>query len=87
MSKIRTVYSSTKSNNPLRKTSGVIPQRLDGAAIWSDILREARNAIHFGVQPTIAYRYEGVAILLMGEPSYLKIIYRIKAAADELTNM
>ena len=82
--RVLSLYSSTKSGDSIRKAAQVTPGQLRGAAVWSDSLRETRNAIHFGVKPTIAYNYEGVAVLLISASTNLRTVYRIKAAADSI---
>ncbi len=65
------------------KSSGIKPAQLQHVNIWSDVVREARNAIHFGVAPTIPNSYEKVSVLLLAAATNLKLLYTIKRAADD----
>ncbi len=67
------------------KQCGMSPKELDNIIIWSDVLRESRNAIHFGVKPTIENSYEKVAMLFIDGAKSLAIMYKIKRIADELS--
>ena len=64
--------------------SGVRPHVIETAWFWSDSLAETRNAIHFGVEPAIAYTFEGVGLFLIGASTHLKDLYRIKEAAEAM---
>ena len=64
-------------------SSGIRPRELRNVFVWSDVLREARNAIHFGTNPAAANTYEkAVVLFLEGSNSFAKM-YQIKKAADE----
>ena len=81
-------YSDIPRQDPIRKGSHVSPAILRNAALWSHTLRVTRNAIHFGVAPTIAYDYTGVAVLLMAAAIQMPLIYSVKqvAATREIGN-
>ena len=79
---VNDVFVALPKSHLIRQTSGISPTELRSAVLWSDSLRETRNAIHFGVAPTTAYTYEGVAVLLVHGATSLKMLYRIKKAAD-----
>jgi hypothetical protein len=67
------------------QTSGVALQDLRTAAVWSDTVRDSRNTMHFGVQPSIPNTYDKVVALLMGAVPHLRTIYKLKRAADAAT--
>ena len=64
--------------------SGVKLQELRAIAIWSDVVRDSRNTIHFGVEPSVANTYEKVAALLIGAVPNLRVLYHLKKVADEV---
>lgn len=66
----------------LSDQSGVKPNELQIVATWSDSVRDSRNVVHFGVSPATPNTYEKAAVLLLAAVPYLRILYRIKAAAD-----
>lgn len=57
---------------------------IESVVIWSEVLREARNAIHFGVKPVIPNTYEKVAVLLLAAAGNLAKLYHIKRVAQQL---
>jgi len=60
------------------------PNLIDRVILWSNVLREARNAIHFGVKPTLPNSYEKVSVLLIDGATNFSLMYRIKHIADTL---
>jgi hypothetical protein len=68
----------------IAKASGVKIQLLKEISFWSDVVRDSRNAIHFGVTPIIPNTYEKVAVLLMSAASHLKTLYKLKEHAESL---
>jgi hypothetical protein len=77
-----TIYDHQELFGSIAKVSGVRLQELRTVAIWSDAVRDSRNTIHFGVAPTTPNTYEKVAALLIGAVPHIRILYRIKEAAD-----
>ncbi|OME55209.1 hypothetical protein [Paenibacillus odorifer] len=51
---------------------------------WSDVVRDSRNAIHFGVESAFPNTYEKTVVLLMSASSNLKTLYKLKGIADML---
>jgi hypothetical protein len=49
---------------------------------WSDVVRDSRNAIHFGVMPTIPNSYDKTMVLLMSATSQLRTLYKLKSYAE-----
>lgn len=80
------VYRNKDVYGPLYITSGVRPSELKAAATWSDTVRESRNNIHFGVEPALPNTYEKIAALLIGAVTYIRVLYRVKAAADNVAS-
>ncbi len=68
----------------IRKTTGIKSAHLNNTFVWSNVVRESRNAIHFGAEVPMRNSYEKVATLLIGAVQHLKPLYRIKAEADVL---
>ncbi|MFC2009080.1 hypothetical protein ACFLUT_03400 [Chloroflexota bacterium] len=66
--------------------SRVLPDHLRSAVVWSDTLRDARNAIHYRHTPVVPNSYEKVAVLLMDAARNLAMLYAIKSAADALAS-
>lgn len=60
-----------------RKGSGVSPAQLRAVYVWSDLVREARNAIHFNNPGTLANSFDKVATLLLGAQKNLPLVYAI----------
>jgi hypothetical protein len=63
-------------------SSGIKPPELRGVMDWSDLVRDSRNTIHFGVKPATPDTQEKVAVFLLGVAPRLKVIYSLKAAVD-----
>jgi hypothetical protein len=82
--KILDLYNKSYTEG-IRSNSGIRYQELKSIALWSDILRESRNSIHFGVKPVVPNTYEKVAVLLLAAAEYLPKIYYIKTTADQST--
>jgi hypothetical protein len=76
------VYDHQELFGPITKASGVRLQELRTVAVWSDAVRDSRNTIHFGVTPTTPNTYEKVAALLIGAVPHIRVLYRVKEAAD-----
>ena len=66
--------------------SGVSLNELRMAAAWSNIVRESRNSIHFGVESSTPNTYEKIAALLLGAVPHIQIIYRLVVIANATTN-
>jgi hypothetical protein len=77
-----TLYERQDLFSPVTERSGISVRELRTAANWSDTIRDSRNTIHFGVEPSIPNSYEKVAALLLGAVPYLRMIYQVKAACD-----
>ena len=67
----------------LRDADVRLPE-IEEIASWSHTVRDARNAIHFGVRPVVGNNYEKVAVLLLAAARHLQSIYLLKRIADKL---
>lgn len=68
----------------VKESSGVDDNSLKQTSVWSDVVRESRNVVHYGVEPSMRNTYEKVAALLMGAIPHIKLIYRIYSAAEAI---
>jgi hypothetical protein len=67
----------------LSRQSKVKLEDLRNAVIWADCVRESRNVVHYGNQPSIPNDFEKVAALLLGAPDHFKMIYRLMEMANK----
>jgi len=51
------------------------------AALWWDTVREARNVLHWEVEPTFANNFDKVAVLMLSAASHLRTLWNIRRAA------
>ena len=85
--KIRQVLDLYKNKDLSRniiKAAEILPNSVESIVVWSNVRREARNAIHFGVKPTIPNSYEKVSVLLINGANNFSMMYRIKHVSDEI---
>ena len=75
------LYERKDMLKDVHQRSGVRIQDLRNAVVWSDCVRESRNTVHYGVNPSMKNTYEKVAVLLIGAVTHLKILYKIFDAA------
>ncbi|MHB0966131.1 MAG: hypothetical protein ACYC36_06710 [Bellilinea sp.] len=77
---IRTVMDLYEKQNlftELNRKSEVNLEDLRNALIWADCVRESRNVVHYGNQPSLPNDFEKVVALLLGAPNHFKLIYRL----------
>jgi len=77
-----TMFDRQDIFNSLVISSGIRPRELRTVMVWSDAVRDSRNTIHFGVAPATPNTYDKIAALLIGAVHNVKILYRLKEAAD-----
>jgi hypothetical protein len=65
----------------LGRESKVKLEDLRNAVIWADCVRESRNVVHYGNQPSIPNDFEKVVALLLGAPDHFKKIYKLMEVA------
>ncbi|WHX41194.1 hypothetical protein QNH36_03235 [Mesobacillus sp. AQ2] len=84
--KIVNLYSSHHKDwfLTVRKNSGIQINHLLEIKVWTDVVREARNAIHFGAAPSTPNTFEKAAILLLAASKNLQTLYKVKLEADKL---
>lgn len=75
------LYQRTDIFESLHKACGVKPQDLNNVVVWADAVRESRNSVHYGAEPSMPNTYEKIAVLLIGAVPHLKLLYRIRFAA------
>lgn len=80
---VRTLYARRDLLGAIIKASGIRPRELDSAVVWSDVVREARNAIHFGGRPSTDNSYEKTVVLFLEGAKVLGMMYGIKRVASE----
>jgi hypothetical protein len=51
--------------------------------LWADAVRESRNSVHYGAEPSMPNTYEKIATLLIGGVPHLRLLYKIRAAVNE----
>ncbi len=70
----------TAQAKALLKTAGVTKSRLDDAEIWTTVLRERRNALHWGKAKSFVADHGDAAGLLLGVPMHLGTLEAIRNA-------
>lgn len=63
------------------KHSGVKAKMLREAQQWTEVVRDSRNAIHFGVAAAFENNYEKISVLLLAAAQPLRYLYAIRSAA------
>ena len=86
METVRDLYSSKDILSDVIKRSGYNPSQLSQVLIWSNVVRDSRNAIHYGTDPSSDNTYEKVAVLLLAVPINMRILFSIRSAAEDLVN-
>jgi hypothetical protein len=81
---VRKLYKNKDLVSNVMNQTGIRAGEIEGIVIWSEVLRDARNAIHFGVKPVIPNTYEKVAVLLLAAADNLSKLYHIKRVAEKL---
>lgn len=80
MADVLAVYGQPDLVRQIRSRAGVSAAQLRAAYVWSDEVREARNAIHFNNPGNLANSYDKVAVLVLGAQKNLPIIYAVAQA-------
>lgn len=78
------LYKNKDLCGDIIKATDILPSSIERIVVWSNVLREARNAIHFGSSPTIPNSYEKVSVLLIDGATNFSSLYRIKYVSDEI---
>ncbi len=75
------LYKQQNTFSSLKRLSMVTPSMLQNAYVWSDTVREARNAIHYGKAKPTPISYETVATLMLGTGQHFRAMYALWRAA------
>ncbi len=70
-------YQDRERYRKIWKDSGITPNHLNSVSVWSDTVREYRNAIHYQIDPKTSLSFESVSSLLLGAIPNVKKIYQI----------
>jgi hypothetical protein len=81
------LYQRTDIFDNIHKSSGVKPQDLNNVMVWADAVREARNSVHYGAEPSMPNTYEKIAALLIGSVPHLRLLYKVRAIANPLPHL
>ena len=76
-------YENVEVFGAVHTASGVKPGQLMEVVVWTDVLRDARNVVHFRAVPAMANTYDKVAILIISSVSSLRTLYRVREATRE----
>ncbi|WP_146250338.1 hypothetical protein [Paenibacillus flagellatus] len=69
----------------LKIDSGIDLNTIREIQNWTDIIRDSRNAIHFGAQPATPNTYEKASIMFIAAVKNLRSLYKLKESADRLS--
>ena len=88
MHEVLRLYSQQNIFAPLKKLSAVTPSMLESAYVWSNTVRAARNAVHYGKDQTTPISFETVAVLMLGTSQHLRVMYSLwRVAASSQTKV
>lgn len=66
----------------LWQKSGVAPKALLPIVVWSDVVGDSRNSVHYGVDPTTPNTREKLAALLLGAVPFFRMMYSVVESVD-----
>jgi hypothetical protein len=78
IAEVSALYARADLFRELHDRSGVSHRRVSDIAVWSDLIREARNVLHWNVKPTVPNTYETVATFLMAGSSALLDLHAVR---------
>lgn len=84
MDTIVDLYHKQDIFGEVAKRSGISHRYLGQVLNWSNIVRDSRNAVHYGADPATQNTYEKVAALLIGAVPNIRTLYTIREAAEGL---
>ena len=58
-------------------------ERMQYALDFTVLLQDSRNAVHFGVEPTMPNTYEKAAQMLLGAPAHFKTLHEVRSAIPD----
>jgi len=79
------IYDRQDMFSEVVKRSGYNQRYLKEVLNWSNIVRDSRNAIHYGADPATQNTYDKVAALLLGAVPNIRILYSIRQVAEEIS--
>ena len=86
MDAIVQLYDQQDIFSEVAKKSGCNHRYLKSVLIWSNVVRDSRNAVHYGADPATQNTYEKVATLLLGAVPNIRVLYSIHRAAEEIAS-
>jgi hypothetical protein len=63
------------------KSAGLSLDDVRLACLWSDMVRDSRNVVHYGTQPNLPNNYQNLATLLLTGSTHLRNLYALHASA------
>jgi hypothetical protein len=72
------LYQRSDVFDKLHNECGVKPQDLNNVIVWADAVRESRNSVHYGAEPSMPNTYDKLAALLIGCVPHLRLLYKIR---------
>lgn len=87
--KVRAVvdlYSRRDVVRTVRETSGVSDGQLNEAAVWTAVVRDARNALHWNHEEVFRNDYAKTASLVMAAGQALRVLEAIRGASRTATS-
>lgn len=84
MDSIVQLYDQRDVFSEVAKKSGYNHRYLLSVLNWSNVVRDSRNAVHYGADPATQNTYEKVVALLLGAVPNIRTLYSIRKAAKEL---
>jgi len=81
------IYDKQDIFAEVAKKSGCNQRYLKEVLNWSHVVRDSRNAVHYGADPATQNTYEKVAALLLGAVPNLRALYSIHKAAKTVTGI
>jgi hypothetical protein len=85
MEGVMDLYRKQDVYGNVAKRSGYNHRTLATVLNWSNVIRDSRNALHYGADSASRNTYEKVAALLLGANQNLQIIYAIRRSAQEFS--
>jgi len=65
----------------LLRDTEVTLSRMRELAAWTNLVRESRNALHWGAEPTIPNDFQKAAIMMMTAAEAVSVLWRIRNRA------
>ncbi len=85
MEVVMDLYRKQEIYSNIAKECGYNHRTLATVLNWSNVIRDSRNALHYGADPALRNTYEKVAALLLGANQNLQILYAIRRSAQQFS--